>query len=494
MKFVVLSHAGLLVEHHGIRLVCDPWLIGSCYWRSWWNFPEPDPQLIENLEPQFIYLTHLHWDHFHGPSLRKLFDPKTRIIVPKVPTRRMLDDLKWLGFHNVTEVPHGGTVRLGDDFELRSYQFGLGVDSAAVISGGGRVLFNCNDCKLFGWPLRQVLRNHPRIDFMFRSHSSASPVPHCVEGHEALLPPDDGRYDSADQFARCALYAKARYAIPFASNHCFLHEETRQFNATATTPDLAMRRYAALAAASIAPTECVVMPPGSSWSETDGFAIQPFDFAGRDDYVEGMLTRNSEKLEANAAVEAATVADWAAFQHYFSEFLAAIPWFIKRWRLSPMCFRVADSTGMHCWNVDPGRGIAAEIASPSDDSVVLTVHAAVLNDCANHRMFSVWTASKRLRIRLPSAAALSQVNLWFTLFDLFETDLLPLRKNLSPRSLGVRIRRWREPLEVANILFRRVAFREKFSVARIYPLGAVEPGGGGPGGAAVEKTTLGRRT
>jgi UDP-MurNAc hydroxylase len=95
MKFVVLSHAGLAIEHKGVRMVCDPWLIGSCYWRSWWNFPEPDPALIENLAPRFIYLTHLHWDHFHGPSLKKLFDPKTTVIVPKVPTHRMIDDLRW---------------------------------------------------------------------------------------------------------------------------------------------------------------------------------------------------------------------------------------------------------------------------------------------------------------------------------------------------------------------------------------------------------------
>jgi len=99
-----------------VRLICDPWLIGSCYWRSWWNFPEPDPSLLEDLRPNFIYLTHLHWDHFHGPSLRKLFRPDTTIIVPKVHTSRMTEDLKWLGFNNIVEAPHGGQIRLGPDF------------------------------------------------------------------------------------------------------------------------------------------------------------------------------------------------------------------------------------------------------------------------------------------------------------------------------------------------------------------------------------------
>ena len=469
MRFVILSHAGLAVEHNGVSLVCDPWLIGSCYWRSWWNFPEPDPELVRALAPQFIYLSHLHWDHFHGPSLKKFFRPDTTVIVPKVPTRRMLEDLHWLGFRNIVEVPHGRSVSLGEDFTLHSYQFGLGVDSAAIISGGGYTLFNCNDCKFFGMPLRQILRVHPRIDFIFRSHSSASPIPLCVENHENLLPQNDASYDSADQFARCALYTGARYAIPFASNHCFLHPETRRFNATVTTPELAKRRYTALAAAAGVETECVVMPPSSSWSGQEGFAVQPFDFSKRDEYVGAMLERNAAKLAAQAKLESTAVGDFATFQGYFERFFAAIPWLLKI-RLCTVVFRVRDSAGVHCWAVNP-RGSEVSIVDSADPgSAVFDVHAVVVNDCAKLKMFSVWTASKRLAIHLPSSSALAGVNLWFTVLDLYETDLFPLTKNFSARSISVRMRRWREAVELASILLKRLFLRRRFSVSRIYPV------------------------
>jgi UDP-MurNAc hydroxylase len=470
MKFTILSHAGLTVEHKGVRVVCDPWLIGSCYWRSWWNFPEPDPALVQNLAPQYIYLTHLHWDHFHGPSLKKLFDPTTTVIVPRVPTRRMIDDLRWLGFNNIIEVSHGKRLRLGEDFELRSYQFGLGVDSAPVFSGGGHTLFNCNDCKLFGLPLKQVLHDYPKIDFIFRSHSSASPVPFCVEDHEKLLPQNDGSYDSADQFARCAIYTGARHAIPFASNHCFLHPETRHFNATATTPDLAKRRYAAIAAESGVDTECVVMPPGSSWSDADGFELAQFDFSQREAYVESMSRRHADKLTAQLELEATIAADFAAFENYFTRLFRSIPWLIRRFKLPAVVFRVIDATGARHWLVDPRRALVSAVDSVPPDTVVFEVHASILNDCANLKMFSVWTASKRVKIRLPSADALPPANLWFTLFDMYETDLLPIRMNFSFRSLGVRMRRWREPVEVGNILLRRILLRQRFSVSRIYPV------------------------
>lgn len=472
MKFAVLSHAGLAIEHRGVRVVCDPWLVGSCYWRSWWNFPEPDPALVNNLDPQYIYLTHLHWDHFHGPSLKKLFDPKTTVIIPRVPTRRMVDDLRWLGFHNIVEISHGKRFPLGKDFELRSYQFGLGVDSAPVFSGGGYTLFNCNDCKLFGLPLRQILRNYPKIDFIFRSHSSASPVPLCVENHEKLLPQNDGSYDSADQFARCTIYTGARYAIPFASNHCFLHPETRHFNATATTPDLAKRRYSAIAAESGADTECMVMPPGSSWSDTGGFALAPFDFSQREAYVENMRQRNALQLTAQLDLEAHTGGDFGAFAAYFKLLFRSIPWVVRRYKLPAVVFRVIGVGRAQHWLADPRHAAVSIVDSVPADTVVFEVHALVLNDCSKQKMFSVWTASKRIKIRLPSIEALSRANLWFTVFDMYETDLLPIVKNFTLRALGVRMRRWREPVEVANIVLRRIFLRQRFSVSRIYPVGS----------------------
>jgi UDP-MurNAc hydroxylase len=472
MRFTILSHAGLLVEHAGVRVVCDPWLLGSCYWRSWWNFPEPDTELIGNLQADFVYLTHLHWDHFHGPSLQKLFSPHTRIVVPKVPTRRMVDDLSYLGFRDVIELPHGATLELAPGFLLHSYQFGLGVDSAVVLSGGGTTLFNCNDAKLFGLPLRQILRRHPRIDFIFRSHSSAGPIPYCVEDYRRLLPEALAQSDSGDQFARCALYVGARYAIPFASNHCFLHRETLQFNDTATTPEDVRRHYQKVAAGCGSASECVVMPPGSGWSDAKGFELRPFDFAARNEYIEKMLARHAAKLEATYREEDEATADFESFRAYFAAMLRAIPAWIRRRLLAPIVFRPRDRDGTHSWLVDPQRGIVLPLPDSPTDCVTIELHASVLRDCARNRMFSVWTASKRLKIRLPAASDLAVATRWFTMLDLYELEVFPLIANFSTRSLGVRLRRWREPVELLLLILRRTLLRRPLTVETVYPVKA----------------------
>ena len=71
------GHSCCELRGENIALICDPWLLGSCYWRSWWNFPEQSnlDELIQiwiEKKELYVYLTHIHWDHFHGPSLRKL--------------------------------------------------------------------------------------------------------------------------------------------------------------------------------------------------------------------------------------------------------------------------------------------------------------------------------------------------------------------------------------------------------------------------------------
>lgn len=33
--FQVLAHASMVVKYAGKSLLVDPWLLGSCYWRSW---------------------------------------------------------------------------------------------------------------------------------------------------------------------------------------------------------------------------------------------------------------------------------------------------------------------------------------------------------------------------------------------------------------------------------------------------------------------------
>ena len=244
MKFTVISHACLYIEHLETRLLIDPWLVGSCYWRSWWNYPEPSDELIKSIKPTHIYITHLHWDHYHGPSLRKFEKYQPQIIFPKHFNKRMLSDCKkGFNFKNIIEIDHGNVYTIGKDFKITSYQFNpICIDSSIVIEAQNVSLLNSNDAKVFGLSLRQIIANHKNFDFVFRSHSSASARPHCIRGSD---PEKTSRspLDYCNDFISFCKATKAKYAIPFASSHFYLHPKTRKFNKYYSNPQFVKETY-----------------------------------------------------------------------------------------------------------------------------------------------------------------------------------------------------------------------------------------------------------
>jgi len=452
MKFTIVSHACMYVEHAGTSVLIDPWIVGSCYWRSWWNFPEPSDELVASLRPDYIYLTHLHWDHFHGPSLRR-FPRSTKILVPTTIGTRFRDDLEWLGFTDVIEVPHGGRVALAPGFDLHSYQFGHPTDSAVVITDGRTTLFNVNDTKLFGAPLAQITRQFKSIDFVFKSHSSASPIPYCIEGYEGRFSELLSPQDYIEEFASFGLHVGARYAVPFASNHCFLHRDTIRFNDTAVNPEHVRDHYNDRAEAAGHPSRARVMPPGSSWDDQTGFHIRPFDYSKRDEYIAELQAKHADKLAAQYALEEATQLDVPAVLAYFDAFFAALPGPLARSIGRRVVFDVRDPSGVTHLALDFIVRKASLAAEVSPDDVVIEVPALILNDLVTKKMFSAWTPSKRLKIHLPGTSVRPLLS-FLTIIDYYETGYLPLRSLLSRRFFELSRRRAREIVAIGEATAR----------------------------------------
>jgi UDP-MurNAc hydroxylase len=338
-------------------------------------------------------------------------------------------------------------------------------------------LFNANDCKYFGLPLRDLLSRFKKIDFVLRSHSSARALPYCIEGYERQFPQLRTREDYLEEFSRFALHVGARYAIPFASNHCYLHPETQRYNSLAVDPAAVAARCNELARMSDAKTECVVMAAGSRWSPEHGFELRPFDYARRSEYIQELWGRYRTKIEETAEEEAQVVGDLGAFRNYFDGFLRAVPRAARRWALEPFGFRVRDREGDRTWMVDPRTGEISVHSSPPPSAIVFETAAKILNDCTSIRMFSVWTASKRLRIHVPHNRQLRGVSALFSLLDAYELDLLPLAHNLCARSLRVHASRWREAAEATHLVFKHGVMRRSFAPRDLYPLpsGATSP-------------------
>ena len=469
MRFAILSHAGMLVETEEIKLVVDPWIVGSCYWRSWWNYPRPVlPASLDDIT--HIYLTHHHWDHFHGPSLRKL--PKSAVaLIPQAHSRRLVDNLREFGFRDMVELPHGKTVSIRSSLRITSYHFAPVLDSTLVVDDGTSVLVDMNDCKLTGLPLRQLMTRHPKVDFLFRSHSSADAYPHCVEAEDRREQHYRTNTDYLVEFAKTVELIHPRYAIPFASNQCFLHRDTWKYNETVMSP-LAVKEH--FEAERIGGSECVVMVAGDSWDRVSGFALQDHDhFTQRQRQLEEYAAEVSPILSDYYAREERRTLSFDAFKAYFSEFMDALPRLLRLVFSPSIVFKITtagDKAQDRRWVLDFSRNrISESPALPPNWQIVITTPTSVLRDCVRKRMFSVWAPSKRLQIRVRTGQ-MQNLFLFMVLLDLYEYDYFPLRRMVSRRFLSTWSRRWREVVFYFVLLLRLArAYGRRDAVSVLVP-------------------------
>ena len=468
MKFKILSHACLSITEDDFNLTIDPWIIGSCYWRSWWNYPEVEQKHLNSLKADALYLTHLHWDHFHGPSLKKYFQKDIKIYVPKVLTRRMVEDLNYLGFENIIEVHHAVPKKINKNMEICSYQFGPGVDSGLIISTKEHNLLNINDCKTFGHSLKQIKNRYRNIDFTFRSHSSASAIPYCIESYEKDFSNFRTQKDYMEEFSAFCQKVGTKYAIPFASNHCFLHKDTIKYNELAVNPKMIVPVFNEMKNKNNSDSQIVVMPPGSSWnSQNNDFQIIDFDY-NTQKYVTKLNNKYKKKLKIQYKIEKSVIANYGNFKSYFEKFNNSIPLFIKHKFKKPFIFHINDYEGEKFWEINIIKNTIKQRNDNVNESIQIKIPALVLNDCTQIKMFSVWTASKRLSIKLPEKSDIKQIESFFMCLDMYELERFPLFNNLRFRSLINIARRWREMLTGLIFIIKYKVFNKELVIKNLY--------------------------
>lgn len=464
MRFQIISHACMLIENSGKRLLIDPWILGSAYWRSWWHFPESVPLNDDMLSADWVYLTHQHFDHFHYPSLRK-FRKDLPVLIPRRPVPSMEQALaEDLGFSNVLSMPHGKTIALEGGFSLTSYQGGWMDDSAIVIQCDGTTLIDLNDCKLEDAILDKIVRRHGPIDFLFRSHSSAQAYPQCYTSPN----PEDltlrKKEDYIRDFFNMAQRCRARYAVPFASNVCFLHTETIDKNEDSVDPCMLAARYREQKKAG--DPEIVVMLPGATWDSEEGFSLVPGDvFQRKAEEIGRLACKYRDALAAQDELEKKKTLRYETFASYMGRFLRSLPWFLRFVYTAKIAYHV-NTTQESWWVLDfKTRRVSRMDHKPDDATSITEVTPGLLQDALEKGIVNFIDISKRLKVHLRAGGALDHF-MCRELLTLYEQGYFPLWRNLNPRFLGVWFRRRQE---IWSYICKTLRGRE-FFMPRVEPV------------------------
>ena len=454
MRVTVIGHSCLRIDTAVGTILVDPWLSGSCYWRSWWHFPPSAEPTGDLLEPDFVYLTHHHFDHFHFPSMRRL-DRSATVLVPRFGVDVMPREVVDLGFGPPTELTHGRVAELGAGVRVASYQYGFD-DTAFVVADGDDVVVDLNDAKTRGRALRQISRAFGRPTIVCKSHSFAQSYPVLYTAEDPADLDLVTRDTYLDDFFDVIRELRPRYAFPFGSMVAFLHPESRSVNDHLITPAEVVAGVAARGG--VDGTEVVTMAPGDSWSTEVGFERSDFDwYEDRAGHLDELAEHVEDRIDARTRAESGRTVAWPDFERHFGTFVRDVPRLVGR-RLVPgrIVFEVpSDPEAPWWWISFRERTVGRSAERPADRAGVIHVTEAVLADAIRDRITHMIHGSMRIRTELVAGGVESDLAFWGLLM-IWELGYLPARRHaLSPRTWGTAARRWRELVDQAPAVVRR---------------------------------------
>jgi UDP-MurNAc hydroxylase len=98
MRITGTGHASLRFDTPAGSILCDPW-VNPAYFASWFPFPDNSQLDWEALgDCDYLYLSHLHRDHFDAAHLRQFVNKKATVLLPEFPTSELEDQLREVGF------------------------------------------------------------------------------------------------------------------------------------------------------------------------------------------------------------------------------------------------------------------------------------------------------------------------------------------------------------------------------------------------------------
>ena len=85
-----INNSFFLLKKNKVNIVFDPW-IGEMPDTSTWSYPNTsgNKSILNKINPELIYISHLHSDHYDEQVLKKYRKKKTKILIKKFPDQRL---------------------------------------------------------------------------------------------------------------------------------------------------------------------------------------------------------------------------------------------------------------------------------------------------------------------------------------------------------------------------------------------------------------------
>lgn len=243
MKVTKLGSATVLINSNGTNILCDPWLIDGAYYGSWCNFPPIKIKEIDFKAIDYVYVSHIHPDHFDFKTINYI-DKNIPFLIHSYHKKFLKSNIERLGY-KVIELENGSEFKLNEKTSIEIYAadncdpnvcgrlFGcitsdikgsVQLDSLCVISDGNTTIVNTNDCpyEIAKQALNDVKKKYSKIDFLLVGYTSASLYPHCMMSYsEEKMKKgiDKAKKRGLDSGLKIINCLQPKYYMPFAGTY-----------------------------------------------------------------------------------------------------------------------------------------------------------------------------------------------------------------------------------------------------------------------------------
>lgn len=228
-KITLVSHATLLFEYEGFKLLTDPWLVGEAFQGSWTQYP-PTPLEPDDVgEVDAIWITHEHSDHLHPQTLAH-FDKSTPIYIPEFRCRRLRRRMVELGFTDITVMPNQEPIQLNQDVQAICFESkSVWNDTLQYLNFEGFELLNANDAGI-NREIAEIVGTVDLVSSAFSQGASGYPLTWThvskQEKRSIIRQSNSGQLNKFDGLIDLF---DPDYVLPFASFQALWHPEHTQY-------------------------------------------------------------------------------------------------------------------------------------------------------------------------------------------------------------------------------------------------------------------------
>ena len=226
MKITYITHACLLIEIQGKKILTDPWLVGSCWAGAHWHYPPPKRTPESFTDIDFLYFSHAHEDHFQMESINRLPSKikNTKVIISDFDKPYFERAIKAVGFTDVKVMQHDESTSLIPGVTLDMIRNDEGDDdSSIVLKGDGSTVF-CQTDNLMSINEAERLGEKYDVDVLFTMNTQTGMFPGFFDfPEETMIELSNKKIDSSAKYSVDVANAlNAKTIVPYASDMCYL--------------------------------------------------------------------------------------------------------------------------------------------------------------------------------------------------------------------------------------------------------------------------------